>query len=261
MTGRLIQGAGTTEQEWLPWLPSQNFQTLALQALCPPGRRLVVVAPHPDDEIIGCGGLLAAALEAQRVTQVISVTDGEASHAGSYHGSDPGAQGALGARRVQESLAGLQLLGWSGESVVRLGMADGALPGHIAELSRALQALLQPHDVVVTTWARDGHPDHEATGLAAAQACAARGCCLLQMPVWMWHWSAPNDSQVPWANLVAFEVPARALQLKNLALQQHQSQLEERGASLGPVLGPSIRERALRKHEYFFFKAPPYAPH
>ena len=45
---------------------------------CPDGDRLLVFAPHPDDDIIGCGGVLLNAVEAGREVQVVYVTDGTA---------------------------------------------------------------------------------------------------------------------------------------------------------------------------------------
>lgn len=46
-------------------------------------RRLVIVAPHPDDETLGCGLLIAAAVRAGVRVAVIALTDGQASHPGS----------------------------------------------------------------------------------------------------------------------------------------------------------------------------------
>jgi LmbE family N-acetylglucosaminyl deacetylase len=38
---------------------------------------LLVIAPHPDDEILGCGGMLLAALERQQQVDILYLTDGE----------------------------------------------------------------------------------------------------------------------------------------------------------------------------------------
>ena len=40
------------------------------------GERLLVLAPHPDDEVIGCGGLLALHLRDGRQVRVVIATDG-----------------------------------------------------------------------------------------------------------------------------------------------------------------------------------------
>src|SRR5690606_16204888 len=45
-----------------------------------PARRITVIAPHPDDESLGCGGLIAALAADGRAVQVVFVTDGAGSH-------------------------------------------------------------------------------------------------------------------------------------------------------------------------------------
>ena len=52
-------------------------------ALVPPGARVVVIAPHPGDEVLACGGLLQLLSSLDHPLQLISVTDGCASHPGS----------------------------------------------------------------------------------------------------------------------------------------------------------------------------------
>lgn len=255
LNNRAIRAAGTPDSAWVPWLASQQLPLAAMQTLCPDESRLVVVAPHPDDEVLACGGLLAMRAERGLPTLVIAVTDGEASHnhtdnEGLAHlGASLGAN--LGARRAKESCAGLLVLGVPRACVVRLGIADGNASDCISEIARKLQALVKPSDVLVTTWCLDGHPDHESVSQAAMQACLIAGCRLLQAPVWMWHWAEPDDSRVPWGDLVALNLPDYAIAAKQRALAQHRSQLAERG-SLGPVLMPSIVERASRSQEFYF---------
>lgn len=216
--------------------------------LCPDQGRLVVVAPHPDDEVLACGGLLAMRSERGQPSIVVAVTDGEASHGI----RDRLACTRLGVRRVDESYVGLGALGLEPPSVVRLDMPDGSAAKWIPLIARKLLALLKPSDVIVTTWRFDGHPDHEATSAAAQQAASEVGCRLLQAPVWMWHWAFPGDTRIPWMRLVALDLPKWALKAKREALLCHQSQLEQRDDGLGPVLVPSIVDRAMRTREYFF---------
>ena len=50
-------------------------------------RRALILAPHPDDESLGCGGLIAACCQAGKPPIVAILTDGGMSHPGSkaYH--------------------------------------------------------------------------------------------------------------------------------------------------------------------------------
>ena len=244
MSEQKIEGEGTAESDWLTWLSRRHVQRLTAQEIFAGNRRLVVVAPHPDDEILACGGLLALSAKANFPVVVVAVTDGEASHGR----ADGHRRSALGEQRAHERRAGLVQLGIDPACVVRLKIADGGVAQKINQIFRRLNHLLQLEDVVVTTWSKDGHPDHEAT----AQAVRLTGCKLLQAPVWMWHWAKPADRKIPWANLVATELTDSAVQAKQNALAQHHSQLARCNSRSEPVLLPSIVERSARRHEYFF---------
>lgn len=248
LNDRAFQGAGTNESVWLPWLASQPVKSMSISELCPDASRLVVVAPHPDDEILACGGLLALRAERGLSSLVVAVTNGEASHGT----NNPQACVHLGQIRANESYGGLRVLGLSPSCVVRLGIPDGKTTDLIFAITIKLFALLRPSDVIVTTWSLDGHPDHEAVSEASRQAASKAGCRLLEAPVWMWHWGTPNDLCIPWDRLVALDLSERSLGAKKRALSHHRSQLQDRGKGLAAVLPPSIVERAARRKEYFF---------
>jgi LmbE family N-acetylglucosaminyl deacetylase len=248
LTTPLIHGDGTPEAAWRGWLNDQPFVQPGLAALVPAGGRLIVVAPHPDDEILACGALLAACARSGLRVLVIALTDGDASH-GTH---DAGAMRQLAAQRCGESARGLAVLGLAASDVRRWHLPDGQLQQHQASIATALSGVLAPDDVVLTTWAQDGHPDHEAAGAAATTACAALGCALLQAPVWMWHWAAPFDARVPWSQMVAFDAEPRDVALKQQALACHRSQLPPAAHGQLPILGEAICARAARPVEYFF---------
>ena len=245
---RLIQGDGTPDSAWQAWLASGQIALGSMASFLNPNVRLVVIAPHPDDEVLACGGLMAMHLAQAGDICVIAVTDGEASHVASplRHGH------SLAATRCAERLAGLHQLGLKDSAVTRLALPDGLVAQHTLRLSSQLQRLLRPADVVVTTWRLDGHPDHDATGLAASWACCAVGCCLIEAPVWMWHWATPAHLLVPWQRLQRFELTLQACDRKQAALSQHVSQLDESRQANGAVLGKAIVQRAQRPVEYFF---------
>lgn len=248
MRSRLIQDTSTLEPTWREWLAALAPPTRALDAWLGRDDRLVIIAPHPDDEVLACGGLLFDHHARGGRSLIVAVTDGEASHA-------PSAQWdavALAHRRNVERLAGLRALGLDAPDVVRLGLPDGRAADPRTRLTERLLALMAPTDVVVATWRLDGHPDHDAAGSAAAQASAVHGCRLIEAPVWMWHWAEPDDPRIPWHRLHALELGVPAVAHKRAALSAHVTQLTARDAGRGPVLDGAIIARALRGAEYFF---------
>jgi len=211
-----ITGAGTGEAVWRPWLSTSDAAPLDLtDAGCP-----LVVAPHPDDEILGVGGLLATLGRGD----IVAVTDGEASHPKSTVYS----QAELAALRRRESGAALSRLGLPQARVHRLGQPDGGIDEDA--VATALTAWLYPGRWCLATWRGDGHPDHEAVGRAAARACQDTGARLLEYPVWTWHWSRPGDPRIPWrrARVVPLADAARAA--KSAAIEAFRSQI----APIGP---------------------------
>lgn len=243
---RHIGATGTPESLWAEQL--RRVPVRKLDALVPASLRLVVVAPHPDDEVLACGGLVFEHVARGGEVCVIGVTDGEASHPD----SEVWTRTTLAEQRRCESAAGLRLLGVAESQVVRLGFPDGLLARYAGPLREALGLCVRPDDVVVCTWQLDGHPDHEAVGAAAQTACDDAGAQCLQVPVWMWHWSCAGDDAVPWHLLRALPVSPTALARKRAALSAHVTQLTPRGAGTGPVLDPLIVARASRPAEYFF---------
>ncbi len=77
------RGPGTTEAEWEAWPGLHEVPAISLRALVPAGARAVMVAPHPDDEVLAVGGLLALLARAGAEVRVVAVTDGTASDGGS----------------------------------------------------------------------------------------------------------------------------------------------------------------------------------
>ena len=245
---RAIAGCGTPESTWQAWAGLASSPRRSLDNYLTKDQRLVVVAPHPDDEVLACGGLMASHVARGGSCLVVAITDGEASHTGSKIWTPS----ALAVMRRAESARGLARLGVHSE-VLRVGLPDGLVSQHTRQLVSNLQAVFRPTDVVVSTWRNDGHPDHEATGHAVAEVCATTGNRLLEAPVWMWHWATPGFFQVPWDNMVGFDLDSDAQGRKRQALAEHISQLSPRdGSDPTPILGQAIRERALRQTEHFF---------
>lgn len=144
------------------------------------GRRLVVIAPHPDDETLGCGALMASALRRGVPVGVIALTDGDASHPSSRRWPPA----ALGRLRCGEQRRALARLGAGSSPVRRIGWGDGRIAGDAdgRRLGRALVALHA--GVVLVTSDADHHPDHQAAARLARSAARRLGLPLVTYAVW-----------------------------------------------------------------------------
>ena len=135
----------------------------------PPISSVMIVAAHPDDELIGAGGHLAC----WPGLTVVHVTDGaprEGQYAQRLGFSDPAAY--AGARR-REAESALAIVGLAPERIIALGFKDQEASLHLPDLSRHLLALFvaERPDVIVTHAYEGGHPDHDATCFAVQAAC------------------------------------------------------------------------------------------
>jgi LmbE family N-acetylglucosaminyl deacetylase len=184
---------------------------------------LLVLAPHPDDESLGCGLLLAERWARGLPTHVACLTDGAASHPGSRLW--PPAR--LAATRRRELEAALRRLGGTpARDLTWLGFPDAALhrlhgPG--ADLARALGALVDGLGArtLLAASPDDPHCDHEAGARAARQVAAARpGLALWHYPVWSrWRaWQAGREVAGD-----RLDLPARRA-AKRAAIAAHRSQ-------------------------------------
>ncbi|MEK8051127.1 PIG-L deacetylase family protein [Ideonella sp. DXS22W] len=155
----------------------------------PPGRRLLVLAPHPDDESIACGGTLALAVAAGAAVQVVFLTDGRLGDAALRRlpegsAGRRAAEEALAARRQGEALAALAALGVTEHCFA--GAPDGALRAHLATVADQLAPLLvqwRP-DTVLLPCFTDRHADHFAANLclfAAVDRAGPAACAGLRV--------------------------------------------------------------------------------
>lgn len=239
MTARDLTGGGTPERDWqasgvLAGLPPATPEDLR------PSGRVVVLAPHPDDETLGAGATLATWARSGTPVTVVAVTDGEASHPGSPTVSPA----QLVERRVAERTAALRRLGLGGAPVVRTGLPDGGVGDRRRDLTAALAELLAPGDTLLAPVPGDGHPDHDAV----ADVAGAAGVPVLGYAVWWWHWATAGDLR-PGAVTVEPDDGARRAKREAVACFRTQVEPLSDHPADAAILPPPVLERLLRHDE------------
>lgn len=203
-------------------LPSSDLDTIAAGTA-------LILAPHPDDESLGCGGLIAAASARGRPPVVAVLTDGTEAEAGI---DDGGAPVLLRTRREAETRAAIDLLGLPRERLHFLGLSHARLPQSGAGFEQVVEHLVglarrYGVDTVCTTWQHDPHVDHAAAYWIGAAVARRLGAKLRSYPVWIWTQNAPRDLAVEdiagWRLDITADLPR-----KRRAIAAHASQCTAR---------------------------------
>ena len=130
--------------------------------------RVLVIAPHPDDETLGCGGTLSLHTRAGDRVCVLIVTDGGRSRAG---GLDSQTMVALRHEEARQAISALSAEKASvGIDLVQLGLPEGRWPEE--ELVNYLATILgeMKPTIIYTTSRVDFHPEHLRVAHAVAKA-------------------------------------------------------------------------------------------
>jgi LmbE family N-acetylglucosaminyl deacetylase len=150
---------------------------------------VLVVAPHPDDETLGCGGAIALLRQLGLVVWVLVMSDGTQSHPRSVKYPAP----RLRTLRENETRSAMHLLGVDTCQITFLQLPDGALPDENPEFDHALEQCghylktVMPA-IVFVPWREDPHPDHRATWqiINAALLRCSLFPRVIEYPVWDW---------------------------------------------------------------------------
>ena len=173
------------------------------------------MVPHPDDEVLSTGGLIALQRRRGVPVVVVAVTDGEAAYPSDH--SD-----VLAERRRREQRSALRVLGVSPSATVRCGLPDGQVPEHAGALAETLLSLLHRDDLLVGPWVRDHHSDHVACGETVSAIGRALEVTTLGSLFWAYHYTDPMDGPAAFVRLPLDRALVRA---HDEALLAHESQL------------------------------------
>ena len=191
---------------------------------------ILIVAPHPDDETLGCGGAIAALRSIGLTVQILVMSDGTQSHPNSVAYPAP----KLRALRESETRWAMSVLGVDASQITFLGLPDGALPVRgtvefriaLAQCCDYLAAVVPA--VVFVPWRFDPHPDHQATwhlihsALSQFDSVCTPVARVIEYPIWDWDTLQRRASKVAIASW-RLDI-SDTVQLKQRAIAAYRSQ-------------------------------------
>ena len=211
---------------------------------------LAIIAPHPDDDVLCCSGVIHR--NADNV-MVIYVTDGSK---GSPRREEWGRELAL--RRMKEAYLALSKLGVNNkDSIVFLGIEDGEVDKNYSKAYDQLLNLLQKNDITEIYFPSplDIHPDHSATGRVVL-SLAERGLIGTNKVLYMYIVHRPPMVSAKYPsyllNLIKLRLAWKKTctradpELKMEALRSHESQF--------PHLNVRLKKSASKGYECFYYR-------
>lgn len=262
---RVIEGEGTSQQAWQNWQGLRDLPRLdVVDSFCAdlpahgPSEagtqlpRICVFAPHPDDEILGCAGLLQQLAAHGNPILLVHVTNGTQSHPD----SDIYPPNKLAIIRPNESIAALKVLGIEHQvKTVALNLEDGNVFQQQPLFYQKLADIIKPNDILITPFVHDGHPDHEATGHVVTTYAKQHNLDCYQALIWAWHWAKPADSRIPWQNAFRFELTTEQLQRKIEAIHCFESQTTvDDSTGNPPILSAQTITRISQPWEVYLYE-------
>ena len=220
--------------------------------------RVFIVAPHPDDETLGCGGLIAATVDRGGSVFTLFVTDGGASHPESSAWS----RRRLVSERQKEAEEALAILGAADQPRAFLRLRDTEIPKPDSPqwqplVSSVIKLLVEfDPDLVVLPWRRDPHCDHRDAHALVTSALDLAGspAQCIEYAIWLDELGAEEDFPVV-GEVERIEFPIGPKQsLKEAALQAHATQLGaiDKDAPGGFLLKPETVARLITPVETYF---------
>ena len=191
-------------------------------------RRILIAAPHPDDESLGCGGLASILAADGRDFHTLFVTDGGASHPNSKSWRRP----RLVAERETEAVRALAVLGLADMTWTFLRLRDADMPdpgSHewrvtLGRVSKLIEAFAP--DLLLLPWRRDPHCDHRASWqlLMEATARAAVKPEVLEYAIWLDELGTRDDFPRQGEMIRRIFDVSKVVAAKRLAVAQHLTQ-------------------------------------
>lgn len=223
-------------------------------------KKVIVFAPHPDDEILGCGGTIARKLSEGYDVSIVFMTDGRNTYLKLFGITSEPTPLKLKEIRKEEAKRAAKVLGLQEENLLFLDIEDGMLEkneGRVQEKVIEILSKASPAEVYFT-YEKDFNTDHRVTNHIVENSITK--LCLHTMKyqysiVQKYARISPlKDTLFDLLkhHLIHVNI-SKFLPLKKMAIKKYTSQITILSSKQEkPVLESSFLKRFLKNEETFF---------
>lgn len=207
---------------------------------------VAIIAPHPDDEVFGCGGLIARLVAEGNAPHVIVLSGGSGSHRSCCSTSE---YDIIAARRNLTHKA-TSVLSLPASHLHELDFADGHISEFNPEEKKKLEAWISEinPDVILVPHHGEGWPDHLATRELGIEL-DGNNVEIYEYCVWMWYYRQRN---LDWNNAYVLKMTEAEHQKKLEAIETYHTALAPCGKPWVGVLPKLFVEANSTNLELFF---------
>lgn len=177
----------------------------------------LILAPHPDDEVFGCGGLIARLVAEGRAPYVVVMTGG----GGSHRSCCDVAEKEIATARRRLTRKAMAELGLRPENIYELDYPDGDIGGEHPKQEERLRKIIDKikPDTILVPHHGEGWPDHlAARGLGVK--LAPKDAVVYEYSVWMWYY---RQRSLDWASASYLRMTPQEHSQKLAAIQAYTS--------------------------------------
>lgn len=206
----------------------------------------VIIAPHPDDEVIGCAGLIQALVERGTPPDVIVMTGGE----GAHRGCCKLAESEIIVERRKLTMEVAKKLGLSESYIYFLDYSDEYIAQDCSETEKLKEILirLSPKAIFVPHWG-EGMPDHIRTADIVKSLMKENEISIYEYCVWMWYYNVWN---LDYGNAYIVKMNKAMHERKLRAIEQYMTPLAPCGKPWSGILPKPFLKAARWDSELYF---------
>lgn len=208
---------------------------------------MVIIAPHPDDEVMGCAGLIQSLVKRGMPPHVILMTRGEGAHRGCCQTLE------IDIKTVRSQLIheAAEVLGLSESYIHTLNYPDEYISLDCVETERLKQLLksFSPNALFIPHWG-EKMPDHLHTADIIKELMKDTNVSIYEYCVWMWYY---NIWDLDYKNAFIVKMTKAMHKRKLRAIDQYITPLAPCGKPWSGIL-PKVLLRAARWNKELYFK-------